>query len=107
MRRGKTCTLKKSHVDPELLGSYLCTITLPLALITMTPSPAGTKGSLNGVAHHTHTNSFQGFSTRAIHVGSEPSEDTGAVIPAISLSTTYKQKAVGDFKVSSLVCTCS
>ncbi|KDQ22167.1 hypothetical protein PLEOSDRAFT_1090897 [Pleurotus ostreatus PC15] len=39
-----------------------------------------------------------GFGTRAIHVGSEPSEETGAVIPAISLSTTYKQDAVGVHK---------
>jgi hypothetical protein len=32
-----------------------------------------------------------GFGTRAIHVGSEPEPSTGAVIPSISLSTTYKQ----------------
>ncbi|KDR67321.1 hypothetical protein GALMADRAFT_258482 [Galerina marginata CBS 339.88] len=36
-----------------------------------------------------------GFGTRAIHVGSEPNAETGAVIPSISLSTTYKQSAVG------------
>jgi cystathionine gamma-lyase len=41
-----------------------------------------------------------GFGTRAIHVGSEPSSDTGAVIPSISLSTTYKQQGVGIHKVS-------
>jgi len=40
-----------------------------------------------------------GFSTRAIHVGSEPDALTGAVIPAISLSTTYKQDSVGVHKV--------
>ena len=45
-----------------------------------------------------------GFGTRAIHVGSEPSEETGAVIPAISLSTTYKQDAVGVHKVSTQTC---
>ena len=33
---------------------------------------------------------LDGFATRAIHVGSEPDPNTGAVIPAISLSTTYK-----------------
>jgi cystathionine gamma-lyase len=49
-------------------------------------------------SHHDATS--MGFSTRAIHVGSEPSEDTGAVIPAISLSTTFKQHGVGGFKVS-------
>lgn len=45
-----------------------------------------------------------GFSTRAVHVGSEPDAATGAVIPAISLSTTYQQTAVGVHKVS--VCLC-
>ncbi|KAI0077593.1 hypothetical protein K474DRAFT_1661520 [Panus rudis PR-1116 ss-1] len=39
-----------------------------------------------------------GFGTRAIHVGSEASTETGAVIPAISLSTTYKQDAIGSHK---------
>jgi cystathionine gamma-lyase len=43
---------------------------------------------------------LDGFGTRAIHVGSEPDEETGAVIPAISLSTTYKQSGVGVHKVS-------
>ncbi|KIY43495.1 hypothetical protein FISHEDRAFT_62576 [Fistulina hepatica ATCC 64428] len=38
------------------------------------------------------------FGTRAIHVGSQPSEETGAVIPAISLSTTYEQKGIGNHK---------
>ncbi|TFK18283.1 cystathionine gamma-lyase [Coprinopsis marcescibilis] len=37
-----------------------------------------------------------GFGTRAIHVGSEPDSVTGAVIPAISLSTTFAQKAPGE-----------
>lgn len=40
-----------------------------------------------------------GFGTRAIHVGSEPNQETGAVIPPISLATTYKQDAVGVHKV--------
>jgi len=39
-----------------------------------------------------------GFGTRAIHVGSEANKETGAVIPPISLSTTYKQDAVGVHK---------
>ncbi|VDB92548.1 unnamed protein product [Peniophora sp. CBMAI 1063] len=55
---------------------------------------------------HHHENGFKklktadldGFGTRAIHVGSEPSAETGAVIPAISLSTTYKQDGVGNHK---------
>jgi Cystathionine beta-lyases/cystathionine gamma-synthases len=36
-----------------------------------------------------------GFSTRAVHVGQEPDPVTGAVIPSISLSTTFKQSAAG------------
>jgi cystathionine gamma-lyase len=43
---------------------------------------------------------LDGFGTRAIHVGSDPDPTTGAVIPAISLSTTYKQEGVGNHKVS-------
>lgn len=41
-----------------------------------------------------------GFGTRAIYVGSEPNVETGAVIPPISLYTTYKQEVVGFHKVS-------
>jgi cystathionine gamma-lyase len=52
---------------------------------------------------HTHTNMLKkhidGFGTRAVHVGSEMNEETGAVIPPISLSTTYKQSAIGIHKV--------
>ncbi|KIJ63873.1 hypothetical protein HYDPIDRAFT_112848 [Hydnomerulius pinastri MD-312] len=39
-----------------------------------------------------------GFGTRAIHVGSEANPETGAVIPPISLSTTYRQDGVGNHK---------
>jgi hypothetical protein len=62
-------------------------------------------GYTNGhVVNDTHTHGVKkpqvdGFSTRAIHVGSDPDEATGAVIPAISLSTTYKQTGVGIHKV--------
>lgn len=52
----------------------------------------------NGLGNHSHDSSHLGFSTRAIHIGSEPSEETGALIPAISLSTTFKQDGVGGFK---------
>ncbi|THH21214.1 hypothetical protein EW146_g304 [Bondarzewia mesenterica] len=64
--------------------------------------------ALNGSNEHTHTNGYHlkkvhepfldGFGTRAIHVGSEPDRETGAVIPSISLSTTYKQHGVGVHK---------
>lgn len=43
---------------------------------------------------------LDGFGTRAVHIGSDPDPSTGAVIPAISLSTTYKQNGVGNHKVS-------
>ncbi len=57
---------------------------------------------------HTHSNGLKkviqetvdGFGTRAVHAGSDPDPSTGAVIPAISLSTTYKQHGVGNHKVS-------
>ena len=40
-----------------------------------------------------------GFATRAVHVGTEPDPSTGAIIPAISLSTTYKHEDIGRNKV--------
>ncbi|SJK96836.1 related to CYS3-cystathionine gamma-lyase [Armillaria ostoyae] len=71
----------------------------------------------NGNDHATHTNGYSnghqesngyaasksplksdGFSTLAIHVGSEPDPTTGAVIPPISLSTTFAQSSVGVHK---------
>jgi cystathionine gamma-synthase len=36
-----------------------------------------------------------GFETRAIHAGQEPDATTGAVVPPISLATTFAQDAVG------------
>ena len=39
-----------------------------------------------------------GFSTRAIHVGSEPDPTTGAVVPAIHTATTYAQDGVGGLR---------
>ncbi|KAK0547391.1 cystathionine gamma-lyase cys3 [Tilletia horrida] len=67
----------------------------------MTPVPIATvpqsaSAPTNG-AEASHTDSF-GFSTRAIHIGSEPSAETGAVIPAISLSTTFIQDGVGGLR---------
>ncbi|WVW84953.1 hypothetical protein I302_106989 [Kwoniella bestiolae CBS 10118] len=34
------------------------------------------------------------FSTRAIHIGSEPDPSTGAVVPSLSVATTYKQNGI-------------
>lgn len=41
------------------------------------------------------TDSNRGFATRAIHAGQEPDETTGAVIPPIHMSTTFRQNGVG------------
>jgi len=39
-----------------------------------------------------------GFETRAIHVGQEPDEKTGAVTVPIHLATTYEQQGIGVHK---------
>jgi cystathionine gamma-synthase len=39
-----------------------------------------------------------GFETRAVHAGQPPDPVTGAVVPPITLSTTFAQDAVGDHK---------
>jgi cystathionine gamma-synthase len=41
-----------------------------------------------------------GFNTRAIHVGSEPDSITGAVNPAVYLTSTYAQDGVGVLRFS-------
>ncbi|KAF8881772.1 Cys/Met metabolism PLP-dependent enzyme-domain-containing protein [Infundibulicybe gibba] len=66
----------------------------------MSPSISHENNTTNGFTngHHNVKKQLDGFGTRAIHVGSDPSEETGAVIPAISLSTTYKQSGVGIHK---------
>jgi cystathionine gamma-synthase len=43
---------------------------------------------------------MSGFSTRAIHVGSEPDATIGAVNPAVYLTSTYAQDAVGVVRFS-------
>ncbi|MBO1754158.1 cystathionine gamma-synthase [Allobranchiibius sp. CTAmp26] len=42
--------------------------------------------------------SNHGFSTRAIHAGQEPDPRTGAVVPAIYQTSTYKQDGVGGLR---------
>jgi cystathionine gamma-lyase len=64
-----------------------------------------TNGHVNGIinghpnTHNAKKSHIDGFSTRAVHIGSDPDAATGAVIPALSLSTTYKQDGVGIHKV--------
>ncbi|WRT68028.1 uncharacterized protein IL334_005003 [Kwoniella shivajii] len=38
------------------------------------------------------------FSTRSIHVGSEPDPSTGAVVPSLSVATTFKQDGVNKLR---------
>ncbi|HET9692252.1 MAG TPA: PLP-dependent transferase, partial [Acidimicrobiales bacterium] len=38
----------------------------------------------------------QGFETRAVHAGQPPDPVTGAVVPPLSLATTFAQSAVGE-----------
>jgi cystathionine gamma-synthase len=44
------------------------------------------------------TGPTSGFNTRAIHAGQEPDPATGAVIPPVHLTTTYKQDGVGGLR---------
>lgn len=52
--------------------------------------PAGPAGS-GGAA-----GAGPGFETRAIHAGQDPDPITGAVVPAVSVATTFAQSAVGE-----------
>ena len=38
------------------------------------------------------------FETLAVHAGAEPDPQTGAVVPAIQMSTTFKQDGVGGLR---------
>lgn len=59
--------------------------------IPVTPPQEPATGEHNDSQHVHH-----GFSTRALHVGSEPElSASSAVVPGIELSTTYKQQRVG------------
>nr|ODN92363.1 cystathionine gamma-lyase [Cryptococcus depauperatus CBS 7855] len=40
------------------------------------------------------TNAHHHFATRAIHIGSEPDATTGAVVPNLSVATTFKQDGI-------------
>ena len=57
--------------------------------------------STDSITHHeskissTSGNEKKKFATIAVHVGSEPDSVTGAVVPPISLATTYAQKGLG------------
>lgn len=71
----------------------------------MSPVSYHEDSTSNGYTNGVKKPRTDGFGTRAIHVGSEPNAETGAVIPPISLSTTYKQDGVGIHKVCRIICT--
>ena len=48
-----------------------------------------------GEAENQDSSDRLGFDTRAVHAGQEPDATTGAVVPPISLSTTFAQHGVG------------
>lgn len=52
---------------------------------------------MHGVSDQTHED-LPGFETRAIHAGYEPDSATGAVIPPIYATSTYKQDGVGGLR---------
>ncbi len=61
-------------------------------------SPERTGSSEHADSHHDgprHDETALGFETRAIHAGQDPDARTGAVVPPISLATTFAQDAVG------------
>ena len=49
-------------------------------------------GNANGLSHAAPQH--DGYATRAIHVGSEPDPTTGAVVPGLSVATTFLQDGV-------------
>src|SRR3954451_20036043 len=61
--------------------------------------------ALAAVSHHPEHPSHpapnwqgRGFSTRAVHVGSEPDPATGAVVTPIYATSTYRQDGVGGLR---------
>ncbi|OAX39351.1 hypothetical protein K503DRAFT_769594 [Rhizopogon vinicolor AM-OR11-026] len=70
-----------------------------MTILRSTPNTHA-NGHSTGLKHQSKSSSELdfGFSTRAVHIGSEPDPFTGAVIPPINLSTTFKQDAVGVHK---------
>lgn len=101
---------------PSLLFSHPVSLQAPTAYLpdSLQLTPTSTSISIMAVASNGHSNGSNGYAngngkaahedyawaTRVIHAGSEADEQTGAVIPPLSLATTFKQSAVGVHKVS-------
>lgn len=62
------------------------------------PRPGPYPRSVTQRAHKSEHLNEAGFETRAIHAGYEPDEMTGAVIPPIYATSTYKQDGVGGMR---------
>src|SRR5690606_24285578 len=73
-------------------------IALSIAMGTDYPFTRGTSlGRVSQSNSHEHAHK-SGFETRAIHAGYEPDPTTGAVIPPIYATSTYKQDGVGGLR---------
>src|SRR5262245_26518648 len=70
--------------------------------MTSDPSPLAwqrlRRNGLSRVRFVTEQKQKAGFETRAIHAGQEPDPTTGAVIPPIYATSTYKQDGVGGLR---------
>lgn len=61
---------------------------------------AGQVSNTNGSTNGHHNRHHDSYTTRAIHVGSEPDPSTGAVVPSLSVATTFLQDGIGKDRVS-------
>jgi cystathionine gamma-lyase len=61
---------------------------------------AGQASNTNGSTNGHHSRHHDSYTTRAIHVGSEPDPSTGAVVPSLSVATTFLQDGIGKDRVS-------
>lgn len=97
-----TCLLIQStnnhpHITTEYISNklllYRTIATIPTTLFFL---PASVFCVLAGRSEMAH---YNGFGTKAIHVGVEPDPTSGAVITPISLSTTFQQSSPGVHQV--------
>src|SRR5436305_7088306 len=81
----------RDTVTPSLAFTVSNTVGHPVV-----PGPDDRTLTLVGVTQEHRQKS--GFETRAIHAGYEPDPTTGAVIPPIYATSTYKQDGVGGLR---------
>lgn len=82
---------------PALRNLRPLTLSSAMSPVQIPPTPPN--GQVEApVAHGTSIDSLA-FSTRALHIGSEPSlSASSGVVPALDLSTTYQQSSVGQHR---------